>query len=99
MGESNARRLPASSENIRTSVRASNARRPLGTSVRSVRAVPNYFGKPKIGIIAEALWPDAPPAGLAKVLKCTKRHAALLIDGKRKLNARAAWAILGEIIS
>lgn len=99
MSESSERRVRPSSENIRTPVPLRVDRRLLGTTVPCVRAVPIFFGKSKIGIVAQALWPADTTAHLATVLRCTKRHAGLLIDGKRKLNARAAHAILGEIIS
>ncbi len=95
---SRARRSP-SSENIRTSVPRSSDRRPIGTLVPGVRAAPIAFGKSKIGAVAYALWPNDTTALLAKAAKCTKRHAGLLIDGKRKPSARVAHAILGEIIS
>ncbi|WP_375782871.1 hypothetical protein ACE10Z_23440 [Bradyrhizobium sp. Pha-3] len=99
MGESNARRPLPSRENNRTPVPGRADRRPLGTLVPSVRAAPICFGKSKIGIVAHALWPVDTTAHLAQALGCTKRHAGLLIDGKRKLNAVAAWAMLGELVN
>jgi hypothetical protein len=99
MGESSLRIAPRSSENIRTSVPRSSARRAIGTIVPSGRAAPIFFGKSKLGAVAFALWPDDTTAHLAKAVRCTKRHASLLIEGKRKPNARVAHAILGEIIS
>jgi hypothetical protein len=52
----------------------------------------------RLGCVAYALWPDDPVAGLARRVKCTKRHASFLIEGKRKPNARAALAVYAEII-
>jgi hypothetical protein len=53
----------------------------------------------RFGLVVWALWPDDPGANLAKRARCTKRHANLLIAGKRKPNARAALAVYAEIIS
>lgn len=99
MRESSVAKSEPSRGNIGTAVLPRTERRRFGTIVPVLRAVPIHFGKSKVGIIAQALWPDGATAGLAKVLRCTKRHAGLVIDGKRKLNARGAHALLGEIIS
>lgn len=85
-GESSARRLPASSENIRTSVP-----RKLPRSI--------LFRKSKFGRVVEALWPEKPALNLAQRAGISERGAQYLIDGKRKPNARAVHALLGEIIS
>lgn len=53
---------------------------------------------PQFGVAVVALWPDEPAATLARRARCTKRHANLLIEGKRKPNARAALAVYAEII-
>lgn len=52
----------------------------------------------KFGRVVWVLWPDDPTANLAKRAICTKRHANLVIEGKRKPNARAALAVYAEII-
>lgn len=36
---------------------------------------------------------------LARRAGCTERHANLIIEGKRKPNARVAFVVLGEIIN
>jgi UDP-N-acetylmuramoylalanine-D-glutamate ligase len=82
MSESKQRRLAPSSENTGTIVLAKFPKENLS----------------RFGAVVWVLWPDDPGAHLAKLAKCTKRHANLLIAGKRKPNARAAHAVLGEII-
>ena len=52
----------------------------------------------KFGTVVLALWPDKPGLNLAQRAKCSERHANLLIEGKRKPNARAALAVYAEII-
>jgi hypothetical protein len=52
----------------------------------------------KFGTVVLALWPDKPGLNLAQRARCSERHANLLIEGKRKPNARAALAVMGEII-
>ncbi len=39
-----------------------------------------------------------PAQWLSERVKCTERHANLIIEGKRKPNARAALAVYAEII-
>jgi hypothetical protein len=86
MGESSVRGRRRSSENIGTIV-------PFG--LQKIRRE----NLSRIGLVAYAFWPDDPVAGLANRVKCTKRHASFLIEGKRKPNARAALAVYAEIIS
>jgi hypothetical protein len=83
MSESISRRRSASSENTGTIVLAKFPGKNLS----------------RFGLVIWALWPDDPGANLAKRARCTKRHANLLIEGKRKPNARAALAVYAEIIS
>lgn len=57
-------------------------------------------GQPcKFGTVVLALWPVKPALHLSQLADCSERHANLLIQGKRKPNARAALAIYAEIIS
>ena len=53
----------------------------------------------KFGTVVRALWPEKPALNLAQRAGLTERGAQYLIDGKRKPNARAAHAVMGEIIS
>lgn len=69
------------------------SRQNIGTTVH-----PRRENLSRFGLVVWALWPDDPVAGLAKCVKCTKRHASFLIDGKRKPNARAAHALHGAIL-
>lgn len=80
--ESQQRPAPLASENIGTIVLQKFPRQKLS----------------KFGRVVWALWPDEPTATLAKRAACTKRHANLLIEGKRKPNARAALAVYAAII-
>lgn len=82
MGESSGRRVLRASENIGTIVLQKFPGEKLS----------------KFGRVVWALWPDEPTATLAKRAACTKRHANLLIEGKRKPNARAILAVNAEII-
>ena len=82
MSESRQGALAPSSENIGTIVLQKFPRGKLS----------------KFGRVVWALWPEEPTAMLAKRAACTKRHANLLIEGKRKPNARAALAVYAEII-
>lgn len=77
MVESSARLRASSSENIGTIVPAKFPGEKLSS-----------FGR-----VVLALWPQDPGANLAKRARCTKRHANLLIEGKRKPNARAVLAV------
>lgn len=52
------------------------------------------FGRCVI-VLADGIKPAQWLSGRAK---CTERHANLLIEGKRKPNARAALAVYAEII-
>lgn len=80
--ESSQRDRAASSENIGTIVLQKFPKEKLS----------------KFGRVVWALWPDQPTAMLAKSAACTKRHANLLIEGKRKPNARAALAVYAAIL-
>ncbi len=53
----------------------------------------------KFGLVVVVLWPVKPALNLAQRAGCTERHANLLIEGKRKPNARAVLAVHAEIIS
>lgn len=52
----------------------------------------------KFGTVVRALWPNKPALNLAQRAGLTERGAQYLIDGKRKPNAKAALAVLGEIL-
>lgn len=73
----------------------------LSSSVRgtevprsAARRVPSKFGA-----VARALWPVKPALNLSQRVGCTERHANLLIAGRRKPNARAMHALVGEILA
>jgi hypothetical protein len=82
MGESERRVRAASSENIGTIVPRISPREKLS----------------KFGRVVKALWPKKPALNLAQRARCTERHANLLIEGKRKPNARAVHAVNGEML-
>lgn len=82
MGESSARRLAPSSENIGTIVPRKLLREKSS----------------KFGDVVRALWPDKPALNLSQRAGLSERGAQYLIDGKRKPNARAALAVYAEII-
>lgn len=52
----------------------------------------------KFGTAVRAIWPDKPALRLAQAIGCTERGAQLIINGERKVSARAAAAFLNEII-
>jgi hypothetical protein len=53
----------------------------------------------KFGTIVLAVWPDDTAAHLARAIKSTKRHAAYIIRGERKVTARCIQAIINEILN
>lgn len=53
----------------------------------------------KFGTIVLALWPEKPALNLSQRIGCTERAANLYINGRRKISARAAYVIFGEILS
>ena len=73
------------------------SRRSLGTSVLSAQASLQKLSK--FGLVVCVLWPTKPGLRLAQLVGCTERHANLIIEGKRKPNARVALAVYAEIIS
>lgn len=53
----------------------------------------------KFGTIVRALWPDKPALNLAQRIGSSERGAQYLIDGERKVTARAIAAIIAEIVA
>ena len=53
----------------------------------------NWFG-----IFVRARWPDKPALNLSQRLGCTERAALYLINGERKVTAKAALVILTEML-
>jgi len=52
----------------------------------------------KFGTIVLAIWPNDTTGNLARAIKTTKRHAAYIIRGERKVTARCIQAIVNEIL-
>lgn len=52
----------------------------------------------KFGTIVRVLWPDKPALNLAQRIGLTERGAQYIIDGERKVTARAIAAIIVEIL-
>ncbi len=50
------------------------------------------------GKVIRALWPTKPALNLAQRIGCSERAAAYLINGERKVSARAVAAIIAEIL-
>lgn len=71
---------------------------------RSKRIKEQLFPNSRFGrcvvVLADGIKPGQWLADRVKLQggKCTERHANLLIEGKRKPNARAALAVYAEII-
>ena len=53
----------------------------------------------KFGTVVRALWPDKPALNLAQRIGSSERGAQYLIDGQRKVTARAVAVILTEILN
>lgn len=52
----------------------------------------------KFGTVVRALWPDKTALNLAQRINCTERGAQYLIDGQRKVTARAIAVIITELL-
>lgn len=52
----------------------------------------------KFGTVVRALWPTKPALQLSQRLGITERGAQYLIDGERKVTARAVALIVSEIV-
>lgn len=52
----------------------------------------------KFGTVVRALYPDKPALILAQKIGCSERGAQYLIDGERKVTARAIAVIIAEIL-
>jgi hypothetical protein len=53
----------------------------------------------KFGTIVRALWPDKPALNLAQRIGISERGAQYLIDGKRRVTAKALHVINTEILA
>ena len=51
----------------------------------------------KFGTVVRALWPDKPALNLAQRTGITERGAEYIIDGKRRVPARALVVVMDEI--
>jgi hypothetical protein len=51
----------------------------------------------KFGTVVRALWPHKPALNLAQRMGCTERGAQYLIDGERRITARALRVIIDEL--
>lgn len=52
----------------------------------------------KFGTVVRALFKDKPALQLSQRMGCTERGAQYLIDGQRRVTARAIAVIIAEII-
>lgn len=52
----------------------------------------------KFGTVVRALWPDKPALNLAQRTGYTERGAQYLIDGKRRVTAKALHAVNAELL-
>lgn len=65
---------------------------------RRVRASKASEEQPcKFGTVVRALWPDKPALNLAQRIGITERGAQYIIDGKRRVSARALVVVMDEI--
>jgi len=76
----------------------------MGESVHRRRApskLPSerLFQNKKFGTIVRALWPDKPALNLAQRIGISERGAQYLIDGKRRVTAKALHVINTEILA
>ncbi|MCK1503076.1 hypothetical protein [Bradyrhizobium sp. 188] len=53
---------------------------------------------PLFGRVCLEIWPDKTATNLSQIAGCSERHANLIIEGKRKPNARVAHVVMGKII-
>lgn len=56
------------------------------------------FREKRFGTVVRALWPDKPALNLAQRIGCTERGAQYLINGQRRITARAIALIINEIL-
>ena len=68
----------------------SSNRKPAASKVSKERLC-------KFGTVVRALWPQKPALNLAQRVGITERGAQYLIDGKRKVSARALLVVMDEI--
>jgi hypothetical protein len=64
----------------------------------STKVSEQTFRKNWFGIFVRARWPDKPALNLSQRLGCTERAALYLINGERKVTAKAALVILTEML-
>ena len=66
-----------------------------------IEIIGNATDKPncKFGRVACALWPQKTATELAQRLGITERGAQYLIDGERKVTARALALVVNELLS
>lgn len=72
----------------------------MRTESRTPGAVPSKPSEEhscKFGTVVRALWPTKPALVLSQRLGITERGAQYLIDGQRKVTARAVALIVDEI--
>lgn len=71
----------------------------MGESSRRLRAPSTAFKEQscRFGTVVRALWPDKPALNLAQRIGYSERGAQMLIDGKRRVPARALVVVMDEI--
>lgn len=52
----------------------------------------------KFGTVVRALWPSKTALNLAQRIQCSERGAQYLIDGQRKVTAKAIAVIVAELL-
>lgn len=80
----------------------SDSRRARASKTPSERLFKSSAGarRPKnFGTIVRALWPDKPALNLAQRIGISERGAQYLIDGKRRVTAKALHVINTEILA
>ena len=75
--------------------RESESRRARASKLPSER----LFQNNKFGTIVRALWPNKPALNLAQRIGISERGAQYLIDGKRRVTAKALHVINTEILA
>jgi hypothetical protein len=66
-------------------------------AVRGARSKPSVERVCKFGTVVRALWPDKPALNLAQRMGISERGAQYIIDGQRRVPARALVVVMDEI--
>jgi hypothetical protein len=77
---------------------AENASSPRERLFRKGRPIPAATPISKFGTVVRALWRDKPALNLAQRMGVTERNALQIINGERKVTARALAAVINEVL-